>query len=32
MIDDLMAEFEQINPEYICEYDSKECTITINEK
>lgn len=32
LIDDLIAEFEQINPEYVCDYDPIECQIIIEEK
>lgn len=32
LIDELIAEFEQINPEYVCDYDPVECEITIEEK
>lgn len=32
LIDELIAEFEQINPEYVCDYDPVECQITIEEK
>jgi hypothetical protein len=32
MINDIIDEFEQINPEYITEYDPDECTVTIDEK
>ena len=32
MVNDLIGEFEQINPEYITEYDENECIITIDDK